>query len=175
MAPRAMPISAMPEGTGTSVEARPIRRAMVLAAGLGKRMRPITDTMPKPLVAIAGKTMLDHALDRLNIYEPLSCVGAYLHDQLTGQVKRVLAAKTVLATGGLGQIFLRTSNPVGSRGDGVAMAWNAGARLINLEFIQFHPTTLAANGVLVTEGARGEGGYLLNKDGERFMTKYAPN
>ncbi|MGB4802202.1 MAG: FAD-dependent oxidoreductase, partial [Anaerolineae bacterium] len=82
-----------------------------------------------------------HALNRLAVYERRSCVGAYLFEQATGQVKRCLARATILATGGLGQIFLRTTNPAGSRGDGVAMAQRAQARVINMEFVQFHPTT----------------------------------
>ena len=83
--------------------------------------------------------------------------------------------RLVLATGGMGRMYLGTTNAFACTGDGMAMAFRAGAPLKDMEFLQFHPTTLAANGVLVTEGARGEGGYLLNKDGERFMTKYAPN
>ena len=135
------------------------------------------------ITLLTGHTAVDlltpahHALDRLNIYEPLACVGAYLHDVETGQVKRVLAAKTVLATGGLGQIFLRTSNPVGSRGDGIAMAWNAGARLINLEFIQFHPTTFHKEGApnfLISEAVRGAGARLVDGAGQPFMQHYAP-
>jgi len=88
-----------------------------------------------------------------------------------------MAAETVLATGGLGQIFLRTSNPVGARGDGVAMAWNAGARLINMEFIQFHPTTFHQEGApnfLISEAVRGAGARLVNAAGEPFMQRYAP-
>ncbi|NIN66027.1 MAG: FAD-binding protein, partial [Anaerolineae bacterium] len=79
-----------------------------------------------------------HSANRLAVYEPRSCVGAYLLDQAGDQVVRCLAKRTVLATGGLGQIFLRTTNPTGARGDGVAMAYRAGARVINSEFIQFH-------------------------------------
>ena len=122
-------------------------------------------------------TPAHHGQDRLCVYEPLSCVGAYLFDQVSGQVKRVMAAETVLATGGLGQIFLRTSNPAGTRGDGVAMAWNAGARLINMEFIQFHPTTFHQEGApnfLISEAVRGAGARLVNAAGEPFMQRYAP-
>ncbi len=132
---------------------------------------------------LTGHTAVDlltpahHGQNRLCVYEPLSCVGAYLFDQETGEVRRCLAEKTVLATGGLGQIFLRTSNPAGARGDGVAMAWNAGARLINMEFIQFHPTTFHQDGApnfLISEAVRGAGARLVDASGEPFMQRYAP-
>jgi L-aspartate oxidase len=132
---------------------------------------------------LAGNTAIDvltpahHSMNRLDIYAPLSCVGAYLYDQATGQVKRCVARHTVLATGGLGQIFLRTTNPAGARGDGVAMAYRAGARVINMEFVQFHPTTFFhpnAPHFLITEAVRGEGGRLVHASGEPFMQKYDP-
>ncbi len=135
------------------------------------------------ITLLTGHTAVDlltpshHALNRLCVYEPRACVGAYLYDGESGQVKRILANKTVLATGGLGQIFLRTSNPVGSRGDGVAMAWNAGARIINMEFIQFHPTTFHKEGApnfLISEAVRGAGAKLVSATGEPFMQRYAP-
>jgi L-aspartate oxidase len=122
-------------------------------------------------------TPAHHGQNRLAIYDPISCVGAYLFDQATGEVKRCLAAKTVLATGGLGQIFLRSTNPVGARGDGVAMAWQAGARLINMEFVQFHPTTFHRDGApnfLISEAVRGAGARLVLANGEPFMQNYAP-
>jgi len=122
-------------------------------------------------------TPAHHALNRLTVYDPLSCVGAYLFNQASGEVERWLARKTVLATGGLGQIFLRTSNPAGARGDGVAMAWQAGARLINMEFVQFHPTTFHQEGApnyLISEAVRGAGARLVLANGEPFMQNYAP-
>jgi L-aspartate oxidase len=130
---------------------------------------------------LTGHTVIDlltpshHSFNRLAVYDPRSCVGAYLLDQETGRVVRCLAKKTVLATGGLGQIFLRTTNPVGARGDGVAMAYRAGARVINSEFIQFHPTAFFRQGAarfLITEAVRGAGARLVNADGEPFMQKY---
>jgi L-aspartate oxidase len=132
---------------------------------------------------LAGHTAIDlltpahHSLNRLDIYAPLSCVGAYLYDQARGQVKRCVARHTVLATGGLGQIFLRSTNPTGARGDGIAVAYRAGARVINMEFVQFHPTTFShpnAPPFLITEAVRGEGGRLVHASGEPFMHKYDP-
>lgn len=127
--------------------------------------------------AIDLLTPSHHSLNRLAVYEPRSCVGAYLLNQAEGQVVRCLAKKTILATGGLGQIFLRTSNPSGARGDGLAMANRAGAQIINAEFIQFHPTTFyhtQAPRFLISEAVRGAGARLVHGNGEPFMQQYAP-
>jgi L-aspartate oxidase len=118
-----------------------------------------------------------HARNRLSVYEPQSCAGAYLLDQQSGVVRRALAARTILATGGLGQIFLHTSNQPGARGDGLAMAYRAGARVINAEFIQFHPTTFYQTNAprfLISEAVRGDGARLVHADGKPFMQKYDP-
>lgn len=132
---------------------------------------------------LTGHTAVDlltpshHARNRLAVYAPQSCVGAYVLNQDSGAIIRVLAKKTVLATGGLGQIYLRTTNPVGARGDGLAMAYRAGARVINTEFIQFHPTTFYKRGApyfLISEAVRGAGARLVHADGEPFMQKYDP-
>lgn len=93
----------------------------------------------------------------------------------TGDIVYFKAKATVLATGGAGRIFASTTNAHINTGDGVGMASRAGVQLQDMEMWQFHPTGIAGAGVLVTEGCRGEGGYLLNKDGERFMERYAPN
>jgi len=116
-----------------------------------------------------------NSLDRLDIYKPVWCVGAYVFDVTSGQVKTILAKATILATGGLGQIFLNTTNPAGATGDGLAMAYRAGARIINAEYVQFHPTAFYHRGqalFLISEALRGEGALLLNTAGERFMPRY---
>jgi L-aspartate oxidase len=122
-------------------------------------------------------TFPHHARDPLAVYQPITCHGAYVYDRADGAVHRYLANATILATGGLGRIYRYTSNPEGARGDGLAMADLAGARVINAEFIQFHPTVFAApngEGFLISEAVRGEGGRLLTPDGRSFMEEYAP-
>jgi succinate dehydrogenase / fumarate reductase flavoprotein subunit len=93
----------------------------------------------------------------------------------TGEVMILQAQATVFATGGAGRIYSASTNAFINTGDGLGMAARAGIPLEDMEFWQFHPTGVAGAGVLITEGVRGEGGYLLNKDGERFMERYAPN
>ena len=103
------------------------------------------------------------------------CTGVVCWDLLNGGVKVVLGASTILATGGMGRLFRATTNAYACTGDGMAMALRAGLPLKDMEFMQFHPTTMYPSGILITEGCRGEGGFLINKDGERFMKRYAPN
>jgi succinate dehydrogenase / fumarate reductase flavoprotein subunit len=103
------------------------------------------------------------------------CQGVIAWDLLHGGLKAVGAKTVVLATGGQGRIYRVTTNAYACTGDGSAMALRAGLPLKDMEFMQFHPTTLYPTGILLTEGCRGEGAYLINKDGERFMKRYAPN
>ncbi len=116
-----------------------------------------------------------HAINRLQVYEPRSCVGAYVFDQQESVVKRIIAKNTILASGGLGAIFLRTTNPPGARGDGLAMAYRMGARVTNNQFVQFHPTTFfhsQAPHFLISEAVRGAGARLVDRQGNTFMEKY---
>src|SRR4030095_1011855 len=92
----------------------------------------------------------------------------------TGEVVFIESKATVFATGGAGRIYASTTNALMNTGDGVGMALRAGFPVQDIEMWQFHPTGIAGAGVLVTEGCRGEGGYLINKTGERFMARYAP-
>ncbi len=122
-------------------------------------------------------TFPHHARNPLAVYEPIACHGAYVFEQSRRTVRRYLAGVTILAAGGLGRIYRHTTNPEGARGDGLAMAYRAGAQVINAEYVQFHPTTLAmmgGEGFLISEAVRGEGGRLLTPDGRTFMAGYAP-
>ena len=128
-------------------------------------------------VAIDLLTLSHNSADTADKYEPLTCFGAYVLDTTTGETVAIVAKKTILATGGLGQIFLHSTNQPGSVGHGVAMAYRVGARLIDLEYVQFHPTVFAKKNAprfLVTEALRGEGGVLINAKGERFMDGVHP-
>jgi len=153
--------------TGRAIEER-----LLAAVRQNPRIKLATQTTAVDLL-----TLSHHSKRRTDVYRQPMCVGAYLLNQQTQQVDACLAREVVLATGGLGQIFLHTSNPVGARGDGIAMAYRAGARLINLEYVQFHPTTLYAgdsSNFLISESVRGEGGVLVDAQGRPFMEKYHP-
>jgi succinate dehydrogenase / fumarate reductase, flavoprotein subunit len=104
-----------------------------------------------------------------------NCCGVVTRNIADGSMELFRAKSVILASGGNGQVFQPTTNALICTGDGIAMAYRAGATLMDMEMIQYHPTTLAGKGFLITEGARGEGAHLLNANGERFMEKYAPN
>ena len=109
------------------------------------------------------------------IVEDGVCCGAVLMEIRTGEIHVVRAKAVIMAAGGLGRVFEPSTNALICTGDGMSLAYRAGAPLMDMEMVQYHPTTLAGSGVLITEGARGEGAYLLNSEGERFMERYAPS
>lgn len=143
--------------------------------------RAIEITLENQVRARTNITLLEQhiAVDlitatKLGLPEP-RCLGAYLLDRRAHQVRTVAANQVVLATGGANKVYLYTTNPDGSSGDGIAMAWRAGCRVSNMEFMQFHPTCLfhpTAKSFLISEAVRGEGGKLLLPDGSPFMHKF---
>ncbi|MEP0764237.1 MAG: FAD-binding protein, partial [Chloroflexota bacterium] len=109
------------------------------------------------------------------IVEDRVCKGVVAMNIQTGEIVTLRAKAVMFGTGGYGRAWKITSNALANTGDGVAIAYNAGIPLMDMEFVQFHPTGLYRHGILMSEACRGEGGYLLNKAGERFMEKYAPD
>jgi succinate dehydrogenase / fumarate reductase flavoprotein subunit len=109
------------------------------------------------------------------VIEDERCQGVIAWDLVNGGLKAIGAKTVILATGGAGRLYTGTTNAYACTGDGMAMALRAGVPLKDMEMMQFHPTTLAPTGVLITEGCRGEGAYLLNAQAERFLVRYAPN
>ncbi|MBL40235.1 MAG: fumarate reductase (quinol) flavoprotein subunit [Chloroflexi bacterium] len=101
--------------------------------------------------------------------------GVVALDLKTGEIEAITAKSVVIAAGGAGRVFEPSTNALICTGDGLSLAWNNGAGLMDMEMIQYHPTTLARTGILLSEAARGEGAYLLNAEGDRFMEKYAPD
>jgi L-aspartate oxidase len=133
------------------------------------------------ITCAAGFTAIDiitnthHSTDHQERYRKRRALGAYVLDNATNEVQPVFAAAVILATGGVGNAYLHTSNPAGATGDGVAMAYRAGCDIINAEYVQFHPTVLFHRDVkrfLITEAMRGEGARLMNRQGEYFMSRY---
>lgn len=121
-------------------------------------------------------TIPHHSKNPIAFYKEPQCIGAYVLDNMSGKVKMIFSPYTILATGGCGSVYLYTSNPRSAIGDGYAMAYRAGAIIINMEYIQFHPTSLFhrdADGFLISETIRGEGARLKAKDGKTFMEKYS--
>lgn len=151
-------------------------RSIITALMHAVRQHPNIELITN-VTAVDLITYPHHSRNPLDAYGPVRCHGAYVFDRDAQTVHRTVAKATILATGGLGRIYRNTTNPTGARGDGLAMAHRAGARIINAEYIQFHPTSLAAagaHGFLISEAVRGEGGVLLTPDGKRFMHKYDP-
>ncbi len=129
-------------------------------------------------MAVDILTNCHNSTDPQERYRPLRALGAYLLDIPTYQIYPLFASHVVLATGGVGNLFLHTSNPKGATGDGIAMALRVGCEVINAEYLQFHPTILFHRDkqrFLITEALRGEGARLLNRRGEAFMERYHPS
>jgi L-aspartate oxidase len=160
--------------------ARIVHAADATGKAIGEALLKRLESHPN-VTLLAGHAAVDlltpqhHGTNRLAVYDPPSCSGAYVLDQAGGEVRRMLARATVLATGGIGQIFLRTTNPSGARGDGLAMGYRAGARVINAEYVQFHPTAFHhrnAPSFLISEAVRGAGARLVDERGRPFMQEY---
>jgi len=117
----------------------------------------------------------DEAFATKLLVEDSRCVGVVAIDMRSGRFQAITAKSVILATGGLGRVYAFTTNGNICTGDGMALAYHAGVGLKDMEMVQFHPTGLPFTGILITEAVRGEGGYLLNKDGERFLKRYVPN
>lgn len=119
-------------------------------------------------------TLSHHSKNLRDIYEKPACFGALVLDNKACKVFPIFASRTILATGGLGQIYRHTSNPAESTGDGIAVAWRAGARCFNLQYVQFHPTTFynERDRFLLSESMRGEGARLIDKNGQEFMQNF---
>ena len=150
----------------------PIERALLEACRREKNIQWLLQTTAVDLL-----TLSHDSADPIDRYRPPAVVGAYLLERPTGTVRQVLARETILATGGLGRVYLHTTNPQGARGDGIAMARRAGARLLNLEYIQFHPTALfhARGRLLLTEALRGEGARITDAAGRPFLKEAHPD
>ncbi|GAC1439759.1 MAG: succinate dehydrogenase/fumarate reductase flavoprotein subunit [Solirubrobacteraceae bacterium] len=150
-----------------------------------KRTAYVADITGQAILHVLYEQLMKHSgtVDRfeewfttsLIIDESGACTGVIAREIRSGAMEVFRAKSVILASGGAGQCFKPTTNALICTADGIAQAYRAGAPLMDMEMIQYHPTTLAENGFLITEGARGEGAHLLNKDGERFMEKMAPN
>lgn len=157
-----------------------------------RRIAHAADTTGRVIMEVLAARVTDHpniavfehhfAIDLITSLEPgaaeATCVGLQALDLRAGQKRTILAPNTMLATGGAGHVYLHTTNPGSASGDGIAMAWRAGCRIANMEFVQFHPTALynpAGDMFLISEAIRGEGGLLRRvHDGVRFMHAYDP-
>src|SRR4051794_38630177 len=150
-----------------------------------KRTAYVADITGQALLHVLYEQLMKHheTVDRyeewfttsLILDDDGTCIGVVARDIRTGAMETFHAKNVILASGGAGQCFKPTTNALICTADGITQAYRAGARIMDMEMIQYHTTTLVENGFLITEGARGEGAHLLNSDGERFMEKYAPN
>jgi succinate dehydrogenase / fumarate reductase flavoprotein subunit len=134
----------------------------------------ILHTLHEQLLRKQVKVYSEALVTRL-LVENGRCVGMVIYDLASGQIVPARARAVVFATGGYGRVFLKTTNAYINHGSGIGIAYRAGVPLKDMEFVQFHPTSLYGKNILITEGARGEGGFLLNNKGQRFMADYAPS
>ncbi|EHN11145.1 Succinate dehydrogenase flavoprotein subunit [Patulibacter medicamentivorans] len=150
-----------------------------------KRTAYVADITGQAILHVLYEQLMKYS-DRVDRYEEWfntsllrgdngRCEGVVARNIRTGEMQTFTAKTTILATGGVGQAFKPTTNGLICTGDGMSLAYRSGARLMDMEMIQYHPTTMTANGFLITEGARGEGAHLRNANGERFMVESAPN
>ncbi|WP_372788322.1 FAD-binding protein [Paraconexibacter sp.] len=150
-----------------------------------KRTAYVADITGQAILHVLYEQLMKHSdtVDRyeewfttsLILDESGACTGCVARNIRTGAMETFTAKNVILASGGAGQVWKPTTNALICTADGIAQAYRVGVPLMDMEMIQYHPTTLVENGFLITEGARGEGAHLLNADGERFMEKYAPN
>jgi len=176
-----------PESLDYALEAGHSRRRILHVADatgrtIEERFLAALNKHPR-VTLLAGRTAVDlltvphHSKNPVAYYRQPLAIGAYVLDNNSSHVSRVFAPFTVLATGGCGAVFLHTCNPPGADGSGYAMALRAGARIGNMEYIQFHPTVFMrdnGDGFLISEAVRGEGARLKTRDGRTFMEKYSP-
>ncbi len=147
------------------VTGREIERALLAAVAANERISVLENHTAVDLITLA----------KLGFASTNRVLGVYVLDEASGDVRTLRSDRVILATGGCGKVYLYTTNPSVATGDGVAMAWRAGARIGNMEFIQFHPTCLyhpEARSFLISEAVRGEGGRLIDSKGQTFMEKY---
>jgi len=149
---------------------KPVKRACYASDRTG---RVVLDTLYDQCLSHHVKFYQEHYVLSL-VFEEGKCSGLVTYDLSSGELNLIEAKAVLLATGGCGRIFKTTSNGFASTGDGLNLAQRAGIPLMDMEFVQFHPTGLYPLGILVSEAARGEGGILRNSLGERFMERYAP-
>ena len=150
-----------------------------------KRTAYVADITGQALLHVLYEQLMKHheTVERLEEWFTLSlltdgdgrCCGVVARDVRSGRIEPFLAKNVILACGGAGQVYKPTTNGLIVTGDGIALAYRAGAPLMDMEMVQYHPTCLVETGILITEGARGEGAHLLNSAGERFLQKLAPN
>src|ERR1700755_1577693 len=175
------------EHSGVTFHRAPDGRLGTRAFGGGSASRTyyIADITGQALLHVLYEQLMKHH-EQIDRYEEWfvtglaqddegNCIGAVARNIRDGSMELFAATATTPPSGGAGQCFKPTTNALICTGDGIAQAYRLGAPLMDMEMIQYHPTTLAGNGILITEGARGEGAHLYNAEGERFMEKYAPN